>query len=219
MSGSTAVGDKQGLAQYATFEMKRQDTRDGSTGDAGTMTAGMHDDRTPLNPTTRDPSVRSASTGRRPYGVPGDDAAPPMPLGGRQSLDSNPGAAGGRRPSRDAYGNPLIPLAGAAGVGVMANELRHHGSQNSLGSNNPNRGGGAYARGGRAGYGPPGRGGGGGYGPPQQQQRGGYGGPPPQQQQQGRGGYGPPGRGGMGMRGGQGPPPPGGWRGRGGGGG
>ncbi|TKA72604.1 hypothetical protein B0A55_06417 [Friedmanniomyces simplex] len=101
MSGSTAV-DKQGMAQFAAFEMNRQDTRSGDSGD-GTMAAGMtgmNDDRTPLNP-MRDPSIRSASTGhgQRPYGPANGEIAPPVPMG-RQSMESN-GMGGQRRPSRD----------------------------------------------------------------------------------------------------------------------
>ncbi|KAK5742391.1 regulator of ime2 [Elasticomyces elasticus] len=218
MSGTTAA-DKQGMAQYAAFEMKRTDTRSGDSGD-GAMAAGMtgmNDDRLPLNP-TRDPSVRSASTGhgQTQYPPPTGTNAMPMPLG-RQSMESN-GMSGQRRPSRDQYGNPLSPVnsrdhygnqispvtsrdqygnpispvAIAAAGDLPPPGLRHEGSRGSLGSN----GAGGFPRGGRAGYGPPGRGG---YGPP----RGGYG--PPQ-----RGNFGPP-RGGFR---GQGPPPPG-WRGRG----
>ncbi|KAK0907417.1 regulator of ime2 [Friedmanniomyces endolithicus] len=201
MSGATAV-DKPGIAQYAAFEMKRQDTRSGDSGDGamGAGMTGMNDDQAPLNP-TRDPSIRSASTGRGqiPYGPAMGENAPPMPMG-RPSMESNNGVNGQRRPSRDQYGNPISPVGlaagavGAAGVAAVARDLRHENSQGSLGSNG--RAGG-YQRGGRAGYRPPGRG----YGPP----RDGYGSPGQ------RGNYGPP-RGGFR---GQGPPPPG-WRGRGG---
>ena len=201
MSGSTAVDmQKQGgVAQFATFEMKRQNTHSGDSGD-GTTPPATNDDRAPLNPYgMRDPSIHSASTGRgpRPYGA---EHAAPMSMGGRMSMDSN-GAP--RRPSRDQYGNPVSPIGMAAGD-PPPGPLRHQGSRGSLGSDRSN----GYR--GRGGYGPPGRA----YGPP----RGGYG--PP------RGGYGPP-RGGFrgqgppppgwrgrgGPRGGMmprpGPPPPG----------
>ncbi|KAK4555436.1 regulator of ime2 [Recurvomyces mirabilis] len=183
MSGTTAA-DKAGLASFATFEMKH--TNSAGSGE-GTL-PNNNDDRTPLNP-TREQSIRSASTGRRPYGPQGGEDMPPIPHG-RPSMESNGNGMGGR-PSRDQYGN-IIPAAAAIGMAgdLPSPGLRHQGSQGSMGSNRS----GGYQRGGRAGYGPPGRG----YGPP----RGGYG--PP------RGGYGPRG----GFRG-QGPPPPG-WRGRGG---
>ena len=190
MSGSTAV-DK-GVPQFAAFETKRNDvspqSRDGDTG------MGSLDDRTPLNPT---PSIRSGSSGgRRPYMDSGD--APPMPMAGRPSLDSQ---GRPRRPSRDQYGNPIA--MGMAGE-LPPPGLRHHGSQGSLGSNASY---GSRGRG-RGGYGPPPRGypgPRGGYGPPRGAYgaRGGFrGGPPPPWNGRGRGGYGPPPP--MGMRG---PPP------------
>lgn len=187
MSGTTAVGKP--MPAYATYEMRKEvgmSSRDGEPGMGGL------DDRTPLNPSSREPSLRSRRSterGQRPYM--NGEAPPPMPYGGgRASMDSQ---GRPRRPSRDQYGN-LIAYGDMPPPG-----LRHHGSQGSLGSN-VSRG----SRGrGRGGYGPPPRG----YGPP----RGGYG-PPP------RGGYGPrggfrggpppPGWNGRG-RGGYGPPPPG----------
>ncbi|KAF2763966.1 pali-domain-containing protein [Teratosphaeria nubilosa] len=191
MSGANGAVGKE--AQFASYEMKRQDTRE-DTPETAIMTGGASsmDDQAPLNP-KHNPSVRSASSGggsRRPYGSP---EAPPMPMNGRPSTDSN---GYPRRRSRDQYGNPFPPGIMAAGD-VPPEVLRHQGSQGSLGSNRSN----GNAMRARGGYGPPGRG----YGPP----RGGYGSP--------RGGYGPP-RGGYGPRGGyrgQGPPPPG-FRGRGG---
>lgn len=195
MSGSTQLDDPKGAAQFATFEMKRQETnsQDG--------TRRSNDDRTPLNPmnAARDPSIRSASTGgasRRP-GPGYADGHPPMPMNGRPSADQGQGM-GGRQPMRDEYGNPLPPMAGE----LPPPGLRHHNSQGSLGSNRSGQRGGApppgYMRG-RGGYGPPQRGG---YGP-----RGGFRGgpPPPGWNGRGRGGYGP---------GPRGPPPPG-WNGRG----
>lgn len=195
MSGTTQIDDPK-AAQFATFEMKRQET---NSQDGGRRS---NDDRTPLNPMNpaRDPSIRSASTGgasRRPgYG----EGHPPMPMNGRPGADQG---MGGGRPSRDEYGNPLPPMMAAGMAGELPPPgLRHHTSQGSLGSNGSARRGGApppgYMRG-RGGYGPPPRG----YGPP----RGGAYGP--------RGGYGPP-RGGYGPRGGfRGGPPPPGWNGRG----
>lgn len=175
MSGSTAV-DK-GMPQFASFAVKTEgQSRDG--------TEGGLDDRTPLNP-----SIRSGSTGRRQYMDAQD--APPMPYGGRLSMDSQ---GRPRRPSRDQYGNPIPP-------GEMAG-LRSQRSDGSLGSRGR----------GRPGYGPPPSGIGypppqGAYGPPIRGgygPRGGYRGgpPPPGWNSRGRGGYGPP----PGMRG---PPPPG----------
>jgi hypothetical protein len=201
MSGTTQLDDPKGPAQFAAFEMKRQET---NSQDGGRRS---NDDRTPLNPmnttnSARDPSIRSASTGgasRRPYA----DGHPPMPMNGRPGADQAPGM-GGRRPSRDEYGNPLPPMMAAGMAGELPPPgLRHHNSQGSLGSNGSARRGNGpppgYMRG-RGNFGPPPRGNygprGGGYGP-----RGGYG-PPP------RGNYGPRG----GFRGG--PPPPG-WNGRG----
>lgn len=217
LSGTTATDKNGGMAQYAAFEMKRQDTRSGDSNHDGTIMNGINDDRAPLNP-QRDPSIRSASTGggqRRPYG---SEDHPPVPMGGRPSMDSNGMAP--RRPSRDQYGNPLPP---GAAMGMMASDLpppglRHQGSQGSL--NSRGSGGGYPSRGGgRGGYGPPGRGYGpprGGYGPPRggYGPRGGYrgqGGPPPGWRGRGGPGYGPPPgmmRGGMGP-GPRGPPPPG----------
>ena len=111
-----------------------------------------------------------------------DIAAPPMPMG-RPSMDSQ---GRQRRPSRDQYGNPLLP--------DMNMPLRHRTSDESFAS----RG----SRGRRGGYGPAPRG----YGAP----RGGY---PPRGGSYGprggfRGGPPPPGWNGRG-RGGYGPPPPG----------
>jgi hypothetical protein len=197
MSGSTQI-DEGKAAQFAAFEMKRQET---NSQDGGRRS---NDDRTPLNPMNpvRDPSVRSASTGgasRRPGYA---DGHPPMPMNGRPSAEQGQGMGGGR-PSRDEYGNPLPPMMAAGMAGELPPPgLRHHNSQGSLGSNRSAGRGGApppgYMRG-RGGYGPPPRG----YGPP----RGGAYGP--------RGGYGPP-RGGYGPRGGfRGGPPPPGWNGRG----
>ncbi|KAK4543403.1 hypothetical protein LTR36_005546 [Oleoguttula mirabilis] len=226
MGGSTA-GDK-AAPQFAAYEMQRPETRSqDSTANGGAMMDGGRrstDDSTPLNP-ARDPSVRSASTGgagRRPYGPPGSEEMPPMPMG-RPSMDSNGGMGGPRRPSRDQYGNLIGPAAAMGAMGVAAGHdlpppgLRHEDSQGSLGSNRSN---GGVPRGGRGSYGPPGRGYGqprGGYGPP----RGGSYGPrdggyrgqaPPPGWRGGRGGYGGPppqgmmggGRGGMPR---QGPPP------------
>jgi hypothetical protein len=192
--GDSAHTDAPKAAQYAAFEMKRQET---NSQDGGRRS---NDDRTPLNPTnkTRDPSIRSASTGgasRRPGYA---DGHPPVPMNGRPSADR-----GGRGPSRDEYGNPVPPTM-AAGMGgeLPPPGLRHHNSQGSLGSNRSAGRGNAppgYMRG-RGNYGPPPRG----HGPP----RGGAYGP--------RGGYGPPPRGGYGPRGGfRGGPPPPGWNGRG----
>ncbi|KXT17440.1 hypothetical protein AC579_5687 [Pseudocercospora musae] len=204
MSGSTAV-DKGG-GNFATFEMKRQDTHES--------------DRTPLNPSA--PSIRSASSngGRRPY-----DHEPMPPMPGRPSQESNDMY---RRPSRDQYGNPIPPGADIGAAGMAAAGLRHQGSQGSLGqrSNGTNGYGpnglppNGYARG-RGGYGPPPRGYGpprGGFGPPRGAfgPRGGYGGygppPPPGFNGRGRGrGYGPPPgmmRGGMPMHPAQRPMPP-----------
>ena len=96
MSGTTAANDKTD-PQLASFEMKSQE------GGRRSM-----DDRTPLNP-TRDPSIRSASTGggrRAPFGQEGE--IPPVPMSRRPSMDSQ---GRSRRPSRDRYGNPI-----AAGV-------------------------------------------------------------------------------------------------------
>jgi len=197
MSGSTQIDDSKAAAQYSTFEMRRQET---NSQDGGRRS---QDDRTPLNPTNqmRDPSIRSASTGggsRRPGYAEG---RPPMPMNGLPGADQGQGM-GGRRPSRDEYGNPIPPMAAAGMAGTLPPPgLRHHNSQGSLGSNRSAGRGGPppnYMRG-RGGYGPPPRG----YGPP----RGGGYGP--------RGGYGPP-RGGYGPRGGfRGGPPPPGWNGRG----
>ncbi|KAF2160273.1 hypothetical protein M409DRAFT_29362 [Zasmidium cellare ATCC 36951] len=184
MSGSTAV-DKS-ASQFATYEMKRQDTH---TSEGGTHS--FQDDRTPLNPT---PSIRSGSTnGRSPYGP--DANAPPMPRPSQEAANGMP-----RRPSRDQYGNPIPP---AAEMGMpIGGVLRHQNSQGSLGSNRSN----GYPPPRGRGYGPPPRG----YGPP----RGGYG-PPPRGgfPPRGRGygppprGYGPP-RGGYGPMMGRGGPPP-----------
>jgi hypothetical protein len=198
LTGSTQIDDSKGPAQYSAFEMRRQET---NSQDGGRRS---QDDRTPLDPTNqmRDPSIRSASTGggsRRPNYAEG---RPPMPMNGLPGADQGNGM-GGRRPSRDEYGNPIPPMA-AAGMagGLPPPGLRHHNSQGSLGSNRSAGRGGPppnYMRG-RGGYGPPPRG----YGPP----RGGAYGP--------RGGYGPPPRGGYGPRGGfRGGPPPPGWNGRG----
>ena len=186
MSGSTAV--EKNNSQFATFEMKRQETR--SDNGAGGSYA---DDRVPLNP-QRDPSIRSTSTngGRRPMY---DPDAPPMP---RPSQD-------GRRPSRDQY-----PSEGTA-ASFAAAGLRHEGSQGSLNSSRSN----PYPPRGR-GYGPPNRGfgpprGRGGYGGPpggfNGRGRGGYG-PPGGFNGRGRGGYGPPPPGMMGRGGPQRPMPP-----------
>ncbi|KAK5114261.1 hypothetical protein LTR85_010326 [Meristemomyces frigidus] len=197
MSGSLAA-DKAG-PEFAAFEMQRQDRSQDSAANGGAMMDGGRrsmDDRTPLNP-VRDPSIRSASTGgagRRPYGQPGVDDAPPMPMG-RPSMDSNGGMGTQRRPSRDQYGNPIVPVAAMGAMGMAAAHelpppgLRHENSQGSLGSNRSN---GGMQRGGRGAYGPPGRG----YGPP-------------------RGGYGPPRGGSYGLQGGgyRGQAPPPGWRG------
>lgn len=183
---ATTAADKN-MQQFATFEMKRQDTMsaDGTPGGRRSM-----DDRTPLNP-KRDPSIRSASTGRGangPYPVAEDP--PPMPgMGGRPSMDSN-GMGRPRRPSRDQYGNPITGVAMGMAGDLPPPGLRHQGSRGSLGSNASS----GYGRG-RGGYGPPPRG----YGPPRggyAAPRGGYG---------ARGGYGPP-RGGPAPRGSYGPP-------------
>ncbi|KAK4609476.1 pH-response regulator protein palI/prr-5 [Fulvia fulva] len=203
MSGSTAV-DKNGSSNFATDEMKRQETMSEGGG------RRSQDDSTPLNP-TRDPSIRSASTngGRTPYAQ--DPMAPPMPMDGRPRYENQNGMP--RRLSRDQYGNPIPP---GAEVGAMAAAgLRHQGSQGSLGSN-PSQPSNGYPRG-RGGYGPPPRGYGpprgarGAYGPPRGG-RGGYGPPPPPGFYRGRGGP-PPGMMGRGgpppMMGRGGPPPPG----------
>ncbi|KAK5133469.1 hypothetical protein LTR08_007711 [Meristemomyces frigidus] len=197
MGGS--IADDKAVPQFAAFEMKRPSTRseEGAMDNGTMMGVGRrsNDDRTPLNP-IRDPSIRSASTGgpgRTPFGPPSPDNAPPMPMG-RPSMDSNGGIGAQRQPSRDQYGNLIMPgvAMGAAGL-AAAHELpppglRHESSQGSLGSNRSN---GGSPRGSRGGYGPPGRG----YGPP-------------------RGGYGPPRGGNYGPRGGfRGQPPPPGWRG------
>ncbi|KAK5114636.1 hypothetical protein LTR62_002209 [Meristemomyces frigidus] len=200
MSGSTAT-DKQGMAQYASFEMQHTKSVDSGEGAAQLS----NDDRLPLNP-TGDRSVRSASSGQRLYRPPGNADAPPVTYG-RPSMDSN-GNGMPRRPSRDQYGN-IIPAVGAMGMAgdLPSPGLRHRGSQGSLGSNRS----GGYQRGGR-GFGPPGRGYGpprGGYGPPRggPGPRGGFRGQgPPPPGWRGRGGYGPPP--GM-MRGGRSGPPPG----------
>ena len=194
MSGSTVVNnDKNGMlngTQYATFEMKRHD---------GDVRRSVSDDQVPLNPIRsreRDPSIRSASTGRNGNAFAGDGAAPPMPV------------------QRDAYGNVISgPGMGMAGAVMAAGDLpehrglRHQGSQGSLGSQGTQGSGrGGYGPRGRGGYGPPSRGGGG-YGSPNRggpyggPQRGGYGGPPPMNGRGGPGGYR-----------GQGPPPQN-WRG------
>ncbi|KAF2723589.1 pali-domain-containing protein [Polychaeton citri CBS 116435] len=206
MSGTTAA-DKT-LAQYSTYEMRRQDTHshDGAV---------SNDDRTPLNPPPRDPSIRSASTGGgRPQqtGPYGEGQLPPNGANGRPSADStgNPAA---RRPSRDQYGNP-IPYA-AAGLAAGEAGLRHESSHGSLGSERSRGGHGPLPppsfRGRGRGQGPPSPGfrGRGGYGPPPPGWRGRGGGPgypprgaPPRGGFRGRG-YGPPP---PGMRG---PPPPG----------
>ena len=208
MSGSTAM-DHKAAPQFATFEMKRQETNSQDDGRRST------DDRTPLNP-LRDPSIRSASTGggsRRPYM---QEDAPPMPMNDRPSADHGPGMGGPRGPSRDEFGKPIpAMMAGGMAGELPPPRLRHQGSQGSMGSNGSRGRGGAppyYGRG-RGGYGPPPRGNGpgrGGFGPP----RGGYGPrggfrggpPPPGWNARGRGGYGPQGGMGPGPRG---PPPPG----------
>lgn len=199
MSGTTQLDDPKGAAQFATFEMKRQET---NSQDGGRRS---NDDRTPLNPmnpnnAARDPSIRSASTGgasRRPHYT---DGHPPMPMNGRPGADQGQ-FMGGRGPSRDEYGNPIPPMMAAGMAGELPPPgLRHHNSQGSLGSNRSAPRNGpppGYMRG-RGGYGPPPRG----YGPPRGNAYGPRGGP--------RGGY----RGGF--RGNQ--PPPG-WNGRGRGGG
>nr|POE48371.1 ph-response regulator protein pali/prr-5 [Quercus suber] len=194
LSGSTAA-DKVGQ-QFATFEMKRPETvsQDGMAGRRST------DDRTPLNP-TRDPSIRSNSTGRQAY-TPGENV-PPMPVAGMP-------AGPVRQASRDQYGNPIPSQSAPLYTDLPPPELRHQGSRGSLASNG-SRGGAVRGRGG---YGPPTRGYGssprgayapmrGGPGP-----RGGYRGqgPPPGWSARGRGG--PPG--GIAGRGGMprpGPPP------------
>ncbi|EMC98202.1 hypothetical protein BAUCODRAFT_23016 [Baudoinia panamericana UAMH 10762] len=192
MSGTTAADKVGGVTQFATFEMKRPETKSEQSNTDGTMVgggmSGFNDDRQPLNP-QRDPSIRSASSGggtRRPYDA---EHAPPMPGMGHDGRLPPPR----RSASRDQYGNIIPAAAAGMGAGALAQELRHERSQGSLGSRNSNNN--YPPRGGRGGYGPPGRG----YGPP----RGGMG--PP------RGSFGPS-RGGYR---GQGPPPPG-WRGRGG---
>ncbi|KAK5164289.1 regulator of ime2 [Saxophila tyrrhenica] len=171
MSVGTA-DDGKGMPQYAAFEMKNGQSRDGTD-----MMMGSNDDRTPLNP-TRDPSIRSHSShGRREYMQ--DVAPPPMPMG-RPSMDSQ---GRPRRPSRDQYGNPMGPPD-------MNMPLRHRASDESFAS----RG----SRGRRGGYGPAPRGYGaprGGYGPPRGGSygpRGGFRGGPPPPGWRGRGGYGPP---------------------------
>ncbi|KAK3710206.1 hypothetical protein LTR37_010427 [Vermiconidia calcicola] len=186
MSTSTAA-DKH-MPQYASFEMKDNSNNGHSRdGDPGMGAMGAMDDRAPLNP-NRDPSIRSAGSGRRPYM--NSEDAPPMP---RPSMDSN---GRPRRPDRDQYGNVMY------GDMPPPPALRSQGSQSSMGSQ------GSRGRG-RGGYGPPPRGYGaprGGYPPPRggYGQRGSYRGgpPPPGWNGRGRGGYGPP----PGMRGG--PPPP-----------
>jgi len=166
MSGTTA-GDK-GTPQFAAFETKNGQSRDGTD-----AMMGSTDDRTPLNP-TRDPSIRSHSSNtRREYM---QDVAPPMPMG-RTSMDSQ------GRPRRDQYGNPIPP--------DMNMPLRHRTSDESFASRGSRGGRGGYGPAPR-GYGAP-RGGypprGGSYGP-----RGGFGGgpPPPGWNGRGRGSYGPP---------------------------
>lgn len=110
MSGANEA-DKNG--QFATFEMKRQDTRS-ENGQPGRRSM---DDQTPLNP-MRDPSIRSTSTGggpRRHYGN-GEDA-PPMPMGPGGRGDGMRGPP--RRPSRDQYGNIIAGGAMGAAAGEM----------------------------------------------------------------------------------------------------
>lgn len=168
--GSFGMMDK-GTSQFATYEMQRPDQVSRDT--EPSMTG--NDDRTPLNPRSREPSVRSGYSGRRPYNP---EDAPPMP---RPSMDSQ---GRPRRPSRDAYGNPIPP-------GEMGYGMQRRGSQESMGSQYSH---GSRGRGGRSrGHGPPR----GYYGPPP---RGGYGGrgsyrggpPAPGWNGRGRGGYGPP---------------------------
>ena len=198
MGGAGAYGMEKGGQQDASYEMQRPgDSRD-SEGIMGSR--GLSDDRMPLNPRSRDPSVHSTASGRRPYNT---YNAPPMP--GRPSMDSQ---GRPRRPSRDQYGNPLPPYGMAPGAGG-AGSMHRARSQESLGSNR------SYGSRGRGGYGPPPRGygpsqGRGGYGPPPRGNyapRGGWrGGPPPpgwNGRGRGGGGYGPPGPP-QGMRG---PPP------------
>lgn len=187
---STAAGGKE-VPPYAAFEMKRTDTRDGNGDVNGGTVDGRRssDDRTPLNP-TRDPSIRSASTGRPPLEQTGSEGRPPMPMGARPSIDSQGGPP--RRPSRDQYGHPIPPAvamgAGAAGIAAAGN-MPPPGPRHPRGGYGPPRGGywprGGWRGGPRGGPPPSGwRGGRGG--------RGGYGGPPPGMMM-GRGGMQAPG--------------------------
>lgn len=170
--GSFGVMEK-GAPQYASFETQRPD----QVSRGSERVVGGLDDRTPLNPRSRDPSIRSAGSGRRAY-MNGAEDVPPMPMS-RPSMDSQ---GRPRRPSRDAYGNPISPSE------MPPPGFQRRRSQESMGSNG-SRGRGGSQRGygpPRGGYGPPPRGG---YGP-----RGGYRGgpPPPGWNGRGRGGYGPP---------------------------